>query len=158
MRLHTISQTGEYALRAMVCLAERGDAPMTGQELSDRTGVPERYMAKVLGELGKAGFVAGQRGTHGGFTLIRKPQGVSVLDVVKAVTPSCISPRLPGRKLPRADGLFRLEHCLDDVAGMVERALSEQSIGELAGLPEQQAGKRESVQRSAHRRRGTEGG
>ena len=81
-----ISQTAEYALRAMVFLAMRG-AAATGQEIAEITKVPPGYLSKIMQQLGRCSLVNAQRGIGGGFVLARKPEEISILNVVNAVDP-----------------------------------------------------------------------
>lgn len=81
-----LSQTAIYALRALAVL--KGLAPgesLAGPLLSERTGVPRDYLAKVMRQLAKAGIVNAQRGQGGGFSLRRAPQKVRLLEVLEAV-------------------------------------------------------------------------
>ena len=57
-----VSQAGEYAIRALICLA-RSDGPQTGARLAEATGLPPGYLAKLLGRLRRAGLLAARRGT-----------------------------------------------------------------------------------------------
>ena len=43
-----ISQTSEYALRAVVSLAQSPEQPHTATEIAKLTKVPEHYLSKVL--------------------------------------------------------------------------------------------------------------
>src|SRR6516165_4767697 len=86
-RLEVISQTAEYALRAVVALGSQRGGPMTTQDIASRTRVPAGYLSKVLQALGRAGLVEGQRGLGGGFALARPMQEMTVLDVINAVDP-----------------------------------------------------------------------
>jgi DNA-binding IscR family transcriptional regulator len=52
-----ISQTVEYALRAMVHLASRSPAAQTTDEIALATQVPRAYLSKVLQGLGRAKLV-----------------------------------------------------------------------------------------------------
>lgn len=82
-----ISQTAEYALRAIVHLAQTHPRPQTAAAIAERTRVPVPYLSKVMQSLARAGFVSSQRGLHGGFTLLRQTSSFSVLDVISAVDP-----------------------------------------------------------------------
>jgi Rrf2 family protein len=81
------SRTIEYALRAVLCLGGQGPAPQTTRELARRTGVPAAYLSKVLQCLSRARLVRAQRGLHGGYTLARPPEEMTVWDVFQAVNP-----------------------------------------------------------------------
>lgn len=57
-----LSQTAEYALRAIVYLAGRDGKPVTAQNLAAAARVPADYLSKVLRTLGRTGIVLAQRG------------------------------------------------------------------------------------------------
>lgn len=80
-----ISQTVEYALRAVVALAYRHATPMTGQEIAEMTRVPAPYLLKLMQQLVRARLVDSQRGRGGGFTLTRSPSEITIWDIVQAV-------------------------------------------------------------------------
>src|SRR3954451_8866335 len=81
------SQTAEYALRAIVYLAQEPLGQRTAREIADAMLVPHDYLAKVMGQLVRSGLVRAQRGKTGGFVLARSLQETSVLEVVNAVDP-----------------------------------------------------------------------
>lgn len=82
-----ISQTTEYALRAMVYLAEHPDGPRTVHEMATGARIPEGYLAKVMQGLARHELVRSHRGVRGGFTLARAPARLTLLEVVNAVDP-----------------------------------------------------------------------
>lgn len=78
-----LSQTAEYALRAVLFLARDGRGyPVTADAIAGALAAPSNYMAKTLNQLAKAGIVAGMRGPTGGFVLLRDPSTLMVADVV----------------------------------------------------------------------------
>lgn len=81
------SQTTEYALRAMACLALRPQQLTSAIALADQTKVPANYLAKVLQQLAGAGLIDGRRGVGGGYKLSRGAEQIALLDVITAVTP-----------------------------------------------------------------------
>ncbi len=82
-----LSQTAEYALRAMAWLAVTPDELVAASELSIRTKVPTPYLAKVLQSLASAELISGRRGVGGGYTLAKPADDISLLDVINAVSP-----------------------------------------------------------------------
>lgn len=82
-----LSQTAEYALRAMSCLAYSPDRLVPTPELASMTQVPPNYLAKVLQSLSQANLIAGRRGVGGGYKLSRQADEISLLDVVRAIDP-----------------------------------------------------------------------
>lgn len=127
----SVSQTAEYALRAVVWLADKSDKPQTTQQLADGTKVSPSYLPKVLQPLSRAGVVASQRGVKGGYTLNRDPEELTVIEVV-----SCVDSLHRIRQCPLRLGshdtlLCPLHQMLDDAVADVERRFSQTTI---AGL------------------------
>lgn len=81
-----LSQTSEYALRAMSCLAYEPDRLTSTVELAEVTQVPSNYLAKVLQSLAQAELIVGRRGVGGGYKLNRLPEEITLLDVINAIT------------------------------------------------------------------------
>jgi Rrf2 family protein len=126
-----ISQTAEYALRAVAHLAARRDAdPPTTAQISDATHVPSNYLAKVLRSLSRAGLVESQRGPGGGHTLARQAAEVTVLDVVNAVDPLQRIRSCP-LGLEGHQELCPLHRRLDSAIAMVEKAFHETTVADL---------------------------
>lgn len=82
-----LSKTSEYALRAVVLLAREPGKAESADHLAEATKVPRRYLHKVLQDLVKHGLVKSQSGPGGGYSLARRADEVTILDVVNAVAP-----------------------------------------------------------------------
>jgi Rrf2 family nitric oxide-sensitive transcriptional repressor len=82
-----LSQTVEYALRAMASLAFHPDELVATPELAEMTKVPSNYLAKVLQTLAGADLIIGRRGVGGGYRLAKPANEIMLLDVVAAVNP-----------------------------------------------------------------------
>lgn len=81
-----VSQTAEYALRAMVYLASLPrEAMATSRDVSKATSIPEPYAAKVLRKMVAAGLLGAQKGHGGGFHLARPPERIRFTDILEAV-------------------------------------------------------------------------
>lgn len=126
------SQTAEYALRAVVWLANHKDAPMTTSQIAQATQVPPDYLSKVLWALGRSGLVHAQRGKNGGFTLSTPAEQLSILDVVNAVDPVQRIVRCP-LGLKGHEKLCPLHRRLDDALRQVEETLAGAMISEFSG-------------------------
>lgn len=81
-----ISQTAEYALRAMSWLALTPDARVASSSIAEHTQVPLDYLAKVLQSLSEAGLIDGRRGVRGGYRLAKPPDKIGLLDIINAVS------------------------------------------------------------------------
>jgi Rrf2 family protein len=82
-----LSRTAEYALRAVVCLAQERDRTESADRLAEMTKIPRRYLHKVLQNLVQGNLVRSQSGPGGGYSLVPSPKEISILDVVNAVVP-----------------------------------------------------------------------
>jgi len=81
-----LSQTAEYALRAMAWLvATSPEAPVRARDLSAATGIPPQYLSKILRRLVLAGLLESQKGRGGGFTLAYAPEEIRFVDILEAV-------------------------------------------------------------------------
>ena len=81
-----LSQTAEYALRAMAWLASAPKGkPVRAVDLSRSTGIPSHYLSKVLRRLVLADLLESQKGQGGGFSLSRPPREIAFSDILSAV-------------------------------------------------------------------------
>lgn len=126
-----ISQTVEYALRAMIHLAALPPGTAQNSEtIASATKVPKGYLSKILRDLVVAELINSQRGPSGGFTLASKPSDVSILDVVNAVDPIDRFKKCPLGN-PAHVQLCPLHRRLDDALAMVEREFDRTSLAEV---------------------------
>jgi Rrf2 family nitric oxide-sensitive transcriptional repressor len=130
-----ISQTAEYALRAIVFLGGNAGRPATTQQIAAATRVPVGYLSKVLRALGKAGLVAARRGLHGGFVLTRSLDDLTVLDVVNAVDPLRRIEHCPLGLDAHRGSLCSLHKRLDDGIAMIETYFRASTIAQLIAAP-----------------------
>jgi Rrf2 family protein len=128
-----ISQTTEYALRAVVYLAQHPTDSWTTKQIAAATRVPAGYLSKVLQGLSRAGLISSQRGRHGGFQLAGDPEQVSVLEVVNAVEPIRRITRCPLNLATHDVDLCPLHQALDDTIGLVEKAFGDKKLAQLLG-------------------------
>ncbi len=78
-----LSRTSEYALRAMIFLAQHEEeAPVPRDWIAQHVGVPSKYLAKILGDLVRAGILTSSRGKGGGFRMARSARKISLADVL----------------------------------------------------------------------------
>ncbi len=83
-----LSVTGEYALRAMVYLAENIEkGRISASRIAQTAGVPHKYLSAILADLVRAGLLDGTRGRSGGFQMKRAPRSVSLAQVVAPFEP-----------------------------------------------------------------------
>lgn len=88
-----ITIEADYAIRIIDCLAN-ADGRLCAKTLSERTGVSLRFALKILRKLCIADLVRSYQGLQGGYELKRKPEEISLKDVIEAI-----------------DGPIKISHC-----------------------------------------------
>jgi Rrf2 family protein len=127
------SQTAEYALRAVVWLANHTEAPLTTSQIASATQVPPDYLSKVLLALGRNGLVSARRGKNGGFTLSKPSDEITILDVINAVDPVQRIRTCPLRLTGHGAQLCPLHRRLDDGLRQIEETFRSAKISEFSG-------------------------
>jgi len=130
-----ISQTVEYALRAVAFLSEHAPAARTTGQIAKATKVPQAYLSKVLQCLSRAGIVRSQRGTGGGISLAIDPAELTVLTVVNAVDPIERIRQCPLGLSAHGVRLCPLHRRLDNALAMVETAFGATTLAEVLAEP-----------------------
>ncbi len=93
-----ITRQADYAVRAVLYLCERGEnTRVATAEIGRVKHIPVTFLAKIVAQLAAAGILHSTRGAHGGVSLGRPPQEISLLDIVETI-----------------DGPMLLNECVDD--------------------------------------------
>jgi Rrf2 family transcriptional regulator, iron-sulfur cluster assembly transcription factor len=81
-----ITRAGEYAMLGLLALARRplGEAVLL-DVIAREEQIPSSFLGKIFQTLTKAGYVRSARGSKGGFSLLRSPETVTVLEVIEAI-------------------------------------------------------------------------
>ncbi len=78
-----MTRTGEYALRAMIFIAQWGGAKaIPGRAIAKGTGIPLKYLQKILGDLTRCDMLTSAPGKTGGFQLRRPAGRITLRDVL----------------------------------------------------------------------------
>ena len=85
MSLMQIPRKIEYALRAMIHLADHPEGVARGTEIAHDQQIPKYYLEKVIRDLMHRGLVRARRGPGGGYQLARPADSISFKDVIEAV-------------------------------------------------------------------------
>ncbi len=80
-----LTKRTEYGLIALVHMVDRGGEFVSAREISDQYPIPKRLLAEVLKDLSKSDLVDSLRGATGGYALARKPEKITVGDIVSAL-------------------------------------------------------------------------
>ena len=133
MRL-TFTKQGDYAVRAMLALARSDpDAWLSVARISGSMSMPQRFLPRVMRDLGEAGLVEARTGRAGGYRLARPASEITLLDVLAAADPEDESRRCVLRGIPCGlDGRCAVHDVFDEARGALDQRLASTSLEELA--------------------------
>ncbi|MFQ5731981.1 MAG: RrF2 family transcriptional regulator [Planctomycetaceae bacterium] len=130
-----LSQTVEYALRAVCYLAGHSPKACPTSEIARATRVPAAYLSKVLQNLTRTGIVQSQRGVGGGMSLTKSPDDLTILEVVDAVDPIKRIHECPLGLASHGIHLCPLHRRLDNALAMMEDAFRRTTLAEVLAEP-----------------------
>lgn len=83
----------EYACRVLVQLARTyGQSELAHiDELAAAEKIPANYLAQILTDLRNGGLIVSRRGKQGGYALARKPEAITVFDIIKTIDGELLS-------------------------------------------------------------------
>ena len=90
-----INLESDYAVRIVRVMAQKGSR-VDAQTLSDTACVSLRITLKIMRKLVASGLACSFKGAHGGYTLSRQPQEITLRHVIEAI-----------------EGPYRFSRCLD---------------------------------------------
>ncbi len=80
------SRSAEYAIRAFVHLASVPDGKYAMvKQIAEQADIPSHFLAKILQQLARKGFLRSSKGPTGGFCLRMPANDISVIMIVDAV-------------------------------------------------------------------------
>ena len=79
-----VSTKGRYALRVMLCLAQRGgDEYVPLKEIAEAEEISQKYLESIMTILSKGGFLDAVHGKGGGYRLNRAPEEYTVGSILR---------------------------------------------------------------------------
>ena len=78
-----INRDADYAVKALLAVAGRGDGPTAVTDLTAELGLPRPYLRKIMQTLARKGLVSSSKGRGGGFALARPAGRITVADVIR---------------------------------------------------------------------------
>lgn len=131
-----VSQKLEYAMRAMIELAQRRDEEglVPAREIAERQQIPLRFLEQQLGALSKAGLVESFRGAGGGCRLSRAPEEITMAEIADAIEGQifpmfCLE---PSDHTCFQDSRCGLQGFWADVARAVQDVFAQTTVADLA--------------------------
>jgi Rrf2 family protein len=89
-----LSTQSRYGVRALFDIAYHSEGLDTQvKDISRRQGISPRYLEQIFQKLKRAGIITGKRGPSGGYSLNRKPEDITIGEIVR-ITEGGIEPVL----------------------------------------------------------------
>jgi Rrf2 family protein len=129
-----LSRTVAYAVQATLLLAQsKSDAPVPCSQLATEGKMPERFLLQILRHLVTHGILHSTRGVDGGYSLERKPEEISLLEVIEAIDGPLVAslPAIEGNHMSAIES--RLRHALEQVTANYRRQLDTIKLSDLLG-------------------------
>jgi len=80
------SRSAEYAIRALVILGTRPPGePRLVRQIAAEAEIPEHFLAKILQDLARDGFLKSNKGPNGGFRLAVPAADIALIKIVEAM-------------------------------------------------------------------------
>ena len=81
-----LSKKCQYALHALIYIVEHEDSDrLTIQEIADKKNIPKKFLEGILVDLKNAGIVGSKKGKFGGYYMMKRPESVSVLEIIRLI-------------------------------------------------------------------------
>lgn len=126
-----LSRTVTYALQATLRLAEsNATTPVPCSKLAAEGGMPERFLLQILRCLVTQGILQSTRGVDGGYSLVRSPEEISVLEIIEAIDGPYGTHAQDHDSIDAASYL-RLRLALDQVATMTRQQLQSIKLSQI---------------------------
>jgi Rrf2 family protein len=129
-----LSRTVAYAVQATLQLAQsKSDVPVPCSRLAAEGGMPERFLLQILRHLVTHGILHSTRGVDGGYSLERRPEDISLLEVIEAIEGPLAAtfPPMEGDHLSAVEE--RLREALGNVTSSCRRQLGAVKLSDLLG-------------------------
>lgn len=79
-----LNRDADYAIRLMLEVSAPATGRRTTAEVASRQDIPYEFLRKIAQTLVASGLLASERGVHGGLSLGRPAEEITVLDIVRA--------------------------------------------------------------------------
>ncbi len=81
-----LSTKARYAARALVELAKSsGQGPVKLRDIAANQNISLKYLEQVMFPLRAGGYVRTQKGSQGGYLLVKAPEKITLLEIVQCV-------------------------------------------------------------------------
>jgi Rrf2 family protein len=127
-----LSRKSDYALRALFSLvAYRGQGPVSIRVLAEQNDIPRRFLEQIMLDLKSRGWVESIAGRDGGFVLAKKPEEITMGEIVRhfdgILAPiSCVS--TSHYEACSQEGVCRFRRVMLDIRNYIARLMDEATL------------------------------
>jgi Rrf2 family protein len=122
-----ISQKAKYAIKALARLAhEPSGAPLQIEEIARDEDLPRKFLEHILLDLKRKAIVASRRGRAGGYVLAKRPDEITIGQILRAVD----GPIAPLPCISRT-AYRRCEDCTDEKTCVVRHLFADAYAAQL---------------------------
>jgi Rrf2 family protein len=128
-----ITRQADYAVRAVLYVAKLGaNQRAATRQIAAEQNIPPSFLAKIISQLSIAGLLQTSRGARGGVILAKKPEEISLLEVVEAIDgPIMLNECVHGEKGCNFGGNCRLRPVWCEVQDDVIQRLKSTNFSQL---------------------------
>ena len=136
------STKAEYGVRVMAHLAQTGgSAPVPLGSIADAEGLPLAYLEHLVQRLRRAELVESRRGAHGGYTLARAADDITMAEIVEALEGNlapieCLTPDGLCHREITGDAACPTKLLWTRVQGSIVRTLTDMKLSDLTKTKE----------------------
>jgi Rrf2 family protein len=121
-----INTTIQYGVKALCDIAYHSTGrPVQVSDISERQGISSRYLEQIFLKLKKGRVVKSVRGCTGGYFLARRPEKITVGDIMKALEGKSIQLAHYNGDRRGTDPCALLESCVSDIWGEASKVLND---------------------------------
>ncbi|NLJ31925.1 MAG: Rrf2 family transcriptional regulator [Clostridiales bacterium] len=120
----------DYAVRIVDYLAVSGKKT-DARTISDETHVPLRFALKILRKLVGGGLIISYKGAHGGYTLAREPENITLRQVIESVEGPYMISRCQQDEYACSRTECRFHRIYDEISMLVRQKLDSYTFAAL---------------------------
>lgn len=79
------SKTAQYTFKIVIYVSQDPDKLFSAHHIHESLNIPYKYLTMLMTKLAKAHILKVHRGRNGGFTLSRKLDEISLIDILDAI-------------------------------------------------------------------------
>lgn len=122
-----LTAKGHCALKAILVLAVHQPKRLSVKIIAQKQGLSPRYLEQIFSTLKNHKLIGATKGPHGGYTLLRTPDSIDLMEIIQAVEGEHAFES--GQESDVVGEV--IDNVLENLDGMVDKYLRETSLADL---------------------------